>query len=637
MCGIAGVFNYGNVKPVDEGILRSMCHVIAHRGPDGEGLFVDPEVRVGLGHRRLSIIDLEGGAQPMSNADESVWIVFNGEIYNYPELKEELQGKGYKFRTRSDTEVIIHMYSAYGEAAFDRLNGIFSFALYDKNKKSLILARDHYGVKPLYYWNENGKLLFSSEIKAILQDPDVARRLDIQAFDAYMTFRYSPSPQTLFQGIKKLYPGYCLKFSAHEQTLRSYRRPPQKINDKISEKDAVAEYRRLLENAVSRQLLSDVPVGLLLSGGVDSAVLGFLMQKHYTGKIKTFTIGFEGAGDYNELADAKATADLLGSEHYEMMLSKDEYMNYFFQSFTTTEEPIAQTTIPALYYVTKLASQHLKVVLAGQGADEPMAGYPRYLGARFLSQYAALFRLLPMDWIAGFFPLNEKINRAAFVSRASSEMDRFLSIYTIFTPEEKKQLYKKDLREQTSGLFLCERLNQLYAESSGLKDPLSKILYMDTRMSLSDNLLNFNDKVTMANSIEMRVPFLDTELVDFLETLPSSMKLKGTQRKYIHKKAVEAWLPKEIIYRKKRGFNTPMEEWLQADLGNQVRELVNEPDSACREYFNVDFINQMIERHQRREANYQQHIFLLLSFELWHRSFFKGAGKPAEQGAAFKM
>ncbi len=612
-----------------------MCGVISHRGPDGEGFYIDPAAGIGLGHRRLSIIDLEGGSQPMSNADESVWIVYNGEIYNYPELKKELEAKGYKFRTRSDTEVIIHMYSAYGEAAFDRLNGIFAFAIYDKNKRNLILARDHYGVKPLYYWNENGKLLFASEIKAILQAPDVARQLDLSAFDTYMTFRYSPSPQTLFQGIRKLYPGSYLKFSPEGQTLHSYRRAPQEINHKITEEEAVIEYRRLLENAVSRQLLSDVPVGLLLSGGVDSAVLGFLMQKHYKGKIKTFTIGFEGAGDYNELADAKATSKFIGSEHYEVMLSKEEYMKFFFQSFFTTEEPIAQTTIPALYYVTRLASQHLKVVLAGQGADEPMAGYPRYLGARFLSQYAVLFRNLPMEQIARFFPTNEKINRAAFVSQASSELDRFLAIYTIFTPAEKEQLYNSDLK-QASGRFSCARLNELYAESADLKDPLSKILYIDTRMSLPDNLLNFNDKVTMVNSIEMRVPFLDTELVDFLETLPSSMKLKGTQRKYIHKRAVEAWLPKEIIYRKKRGFNTPMEEWLQSDLGNQVRELVNEPDSACREYFNVEFINEMIEKHQRRAANYQQHIFLLLSFELWHRSFFKNAAMPDACGAAVK-
>lgn len=636
MCGIAGVFNYGNVKPVDEQSLLAMCGVIAHRGPDGEGTYIDPAARVGLGHRRLSIIDLEGGAQPMSNADGSVWIVYNGEIYNYPELKKELEGKGYKFRTRSDTEVIIHMYSAYGEDAFDRLNGIFAFALYDRSKQSLILCRDHYGVKPLYYWNESGKLLFSSEIKAILQDPDVARRLDMQAFDTYMTFRYSPSPQTLFQGIRKLYPGAYMKFSAREQKLCSYRRPVPAINLRISEEDAVLEYRRLLENAVSRQLLSDVPVGLLLSGGVDSAVLGFLMQKHYRGKIKTFTIGFEGAGDYNELADAKKTSDFIGSEHYEMMLSKDEYMDFFFRSFSTTEEPIAQTTIPALYYVTKLAAEHLKVVLAGQGADEPMAGYPRYLGAQFMSKYASFFRMLPMDAISRLFPLKEKIKRAAFVSRASSELDRFLAIYSIFTPAEKEQLYKPEIKEHFSWRLSNSRLNELYAESGSLKDPLSKMLYIDTRMSLSDNLLNFNDKVTMANSIEMRVPFLDTELVDFLETLPAKMKLKGTQRKYIHKKAVEAWLPKEIIYRKKRGFNTPMEEWLQKDLGNQVRELVNEQDSACRKYFNTGFIDQIIEKHQNRKANYQQHIFLLLSFELWHRSFFENAAKSSARGMAAK-
>jgi asparagine synthase (glutamine-hydrolysing) len=586
-------------------------------------MYFDREGGVGFGHRRLSIIDLTTGHQPMSNLAENIWMVYNGEIYNFLDLKRGLQQKGYSFRTTSDTEVIIAMYQEYGESAFEQLNGIFALALFDKRKQCVILARDHFGVKPLYYAIVGNSLLFGSEIKAILQDSSVRRELDEEAFNSFLTFRYNPSPQTLFKGIHKLKPGHYLRVGGDgDVEVRSYWKYSPKTNKAISEADAVSEYQHLLDNAVRRQMIGDVPVGLLLSGGMDSAVIGRLMSGFSQERIKTFTVGFEGQGDYNELDDARSSAGLIGSEHYDLTLSRSEYLDFFLQSFQHTEEPIAETTIPALYFVSRLASQHVKVVLAGQGADEPLAGYHRYIGEKYLNRFARVSSLLPLSVLAGFLPRNERLKRAAFASQFKSEPERFLAIYTLFTPEMKRHLL--DGRAGIpKGNADRQIISSLYDHTSGLHDSLSRILYMDVRLSLADNLLLFGDKMTMANSLEMRVPFLDLELVKFLETLPSHFKLKGSTGKYIHKRASKRWLPDTVIQRKKRGFATPMDEWLQSDLAGFVKRVLNEHDSACRGYFNISYINNMIDEHQRRRQNYQRHIFALLSFELWHKTFFE--------------
>ena len=623
MCGIAGKFNYLSHEPIDPVLLSRMSSCLHHRGPDDEGIFTDSMNGVGLVHRRLSIIDLSTGHQPMSNPDEDIWIVFNGEIYNFLDLKEQLLEKGYLFRTVSDTEVIIQMYMEYGESAFEQLNGIFALAIYDKRKHRVILARDHFGVKPLYYSTEHNCLRFGSEIKAILQDSSFKRELDEDAFNSFLTFRYNPSPQTLFRGIHKLKPGHYLTVDVDgKASLRPYWEYSPITNTAISEGEAVSEYQRLLENAVQRQMISDVPVGLLLSGGIDSAVIGRLMNSFSHGKIKTFTVGFEGQGDHNELEDARVSAKLMDSEHFDLILSKQEYLDFFFDSFQYTEEPIAETTIPALYYVSRVASQHVKVVLAGQGADEPLAGYHRYIGERYLNRLAVVCAFLPMSTLAGILPRNERIKRAAFAAQFRSEPDRFLAIYTLFTPKMKNQLLNPLWHLKTTSTDQ-EIVHSLYDHTTGLRDSLSRLLYMDVRLSLSDNLLLFGDKMTMANSLEMRVPFLDVDLIKFLETLPSAFKLHGSTGKYIHKKALSRWLPDSVIMRKKRGFATPMDEWLQSDLAGVVRRVLNESDSVSREYFNMSFVNSMLEDHQRRRHNYQRQIFALLSFELWHKSFFQ--------------
>jgi len=622
MCGITGLFNFITDLPVSYDLLKNMTNALSHRGPDDEGIYIDPGHTIGLGHRRLSIIDIKTGHQPMSNAEGTIWIVFNGEIYNFLELRKYVRNLGYECRTNSDTEVIIHLFDAFGTEAFSRLNGIFALAIYDKAKHQLILARDCFGIKPLYYYSDNTALRFGSEIKALFQDPAIARQMDFEALNTFFTLRFNPSPQTLFKEIKKLEPGhYLVVDGCGASKSKPYTACVAKTDIKISEIEATEKYQYLLEQAVKRQMISDVPLGLFLSGGIDSAVIGSLMKKNSHNNLKTFTIGFEGAGDFNELDDARATARHIGSEHFDLILERKSYLNFFLRSFFYTEEPISETTIPALYYVSKLASEHVKVVLAGQGADEPLAGYKRYVGEHYLNKYASLLRALPLDLIMKLIPRNERLKRAAFAAQYKEEVTRFLAIYTIFTPEMKAGLFNDDTKRQISDSN-SELIERIYCRTSKLNDSLSRLLFIDTRLHLPDNLLLFGDKISMANSLEMRVPFLDIELVKFLESLPAHFKLKGTKQKILHKNAVKRWLPDEIIYRKKRGFQTPMDEWLQADLAEGARIIFNHKESVCRRYFNLEFVNRLLDLHKMRKENYQRQLFLLLSFELWHRNFF---------------
>ncbi len=625
MCGIAGIFNYKSQCPVDSRVLNQMVNCLVHRGPDEEGFYLDDRAGVGLGHRRLSIIDLETGQQPMSNSRNDIWIVFNGEIYNYKELKKTLENNGHHFRTTSDTEVIIELYEAKGERAFENLNGIFAFAIYDKRNRHVVIARDHFGVKPLYYAFFDGKLIFGSEIKTILLEQSFQREIDYEGLNSFLTFRYNPSPQTLFKHVKKLLPGHYLKVSCEGKTeLKSYWNYIPKTDGSVTEKEAEEEYVRLLECAVRRQLVSDVPVGLFLSGGVDSAMIGYLMQKNSRDRVKSFTVGFPGNGEYNELQDAARTAELINSDHFDLTISQKEYLRFLPESFYFTEEPIAEPITPALYYVAKLAGKHLKVVLSGQGADELFAGYHRYIGNCYISRYSRFFRKSPIRTFASLLPRNERFKRAAYVSQFSNELQRYLAIYSIFTPDLKERLLRKDKRRFSEGVDE-ELVKKLYQKTFLLRDTLSRMLFIDARMSLSDDLLLFNDKMTMANSLEMRVPFLDVDLVKFVESLPGRFKLKRTVGKYIHKKTAERWIPKEIVRRRKRGFATPIDKWLQSDLAETAQKVLVRKDSAARLYFDVDFIEMMIEKHRKRRENFRRHIFALLSFELWHKNFFERA------------
>lgn len=615
MCGIAGSINC-----VTE---EKNLSLIAHRGPDHQAL-VELQVggsRVYMGHTRLSILDLsEAGNQPMFSDCGNYCIIFNGEVYNHQELRQKLSG--IQFKGHSDTETILYYLRQFGISSVKEFNGIFAFAFLDMRNEKMFLVRDHFGVKPLYYYTRNNQLVFGSELKMILCNEAYAKSIDVDALNSFLTLRYNPSPQTLFKGIYKLEPAHYVEFSFNGKAgVHNYWSTIPAANNTISEPDAIEEYKFLLERAVKRQLLSDVPVGLLLSGGVDSAVLGHLMAKNNGQAINTFTIGFKGDGDFNELADAKETAQLLHSNHYELLIEEKEYFDVFYRSFYHTEEPIAEPTIPALYYVSRLASQHLKVVLSGQGADEPMAGYKRYRGEKFLTDYRRLFAMVPHGLVSKLFPGNGALDRALYASKFSNELDRFIAIYTLFTPELKKELYNKELSHLVTKdqRFLFSRN---YEKTSSLPDSLSKLLYLDARAMLPDDLLLFNDKIAMANSLENRVPYLDVDLVNFIESLPLHLKLRGKTGKYIHKKAAASWLPSSIINRKKRGFLTPIDEWLKGDISGMLNDLIDSPRSLSNEYFNKGQVKQMLEMHRRKKKDYQRQLFIILSLELWYKHFY---------------
>lgn len=621
MCGICGVLDRGGGQVSGE-LVEAMSSALAHRGPDGSGSYVQGEI--GLGHRRLSIIDLEGGAQPVTNEDGTLQLIFNGEIYNYIELREELLEQGHIFKTQSDTEVIVHAYEQWGLDCVKRFNGIFAFALWDGKRKRLFLARDHLGVKPLYYTQAGKRLLFASEIKSLLRDPGCPAEVDLRALGMLFTLRYVPSPDTLFKGIRKLPPAHLMVADARGvQVKRFWDAKPSMIAG--GEAELVETYRDLVEDAVRLQMRSDVPVGLFLSSGIDSGALLALMSAGSSRPVHTFTIGFEDGERTNETNDARVLAKRFGADHSEMMVSARDYREYYERYLWDIEEPVGNETAAAFYFVSLLARRKVKVTLSGQGADEPWAGYGRHLGAK-LSQY---YSRLPEAVTGGVVrPLVERFARSETLRRGAASLaerdtlSRFVKIYSFYSAEMKERLFQPWVREHisTNGAEARQAIEWLYRDVENL-DPLTQMLYMDTRSNLPDDLLMVGDKTSMANSVEARVPFLDYRLVEFVESLPPGLRLRGLNAKYLHKKAIEKWLPKALVHRKKKGFSNPVDRWLQRSLGEYVHEALLSGSSAARRYFDQAYIRQMLAEHEAGRLNRMRHIYLLVSFELWHRRF----------------
>lgn len=615
MCGIAGSVN------ID--ITSEILDLIAHRGPDYQAL-VEKEIdgnRLFLGHTRLSILDLSAaGNQPMFTDCGNYAIVFNGEIYNHLDLRKKLSG--IDFSGHSDTETILYYISRYGIESVNDFNGIFAFGFFDLLQNKIYLVRDHFGVKPLYYHIKGDSFIFSSELKVLLK-AGVSKEIDLIAMDTLLTLRYNPAPQTIFKNISKLNAASYLvyDFKDHKYEKKSYNKTKYHINNSITENEAIEEYSLLLENAVKKQLLSDVPLGLFLSGGLDSALIGKIMTKYLSYPVKTFTVGFKGDGNFNELRDAEITSDLLGSTHFSEFLTQEQYLDYFRQSFFYTEEPIAEPTIPALFHLSKMASREVKVALSGQGADEPMAGYKRYYGEALMSKYLSVLKFIPNKLAGLFFQANEAYQRGIYSSQFSDESERFQAIYTIFTDELKSAIYKNS-KIKIASKYKFPFIDEHYEHVRGRSDSLNRMLYIDTRTMLPDNLLLFNDKMTMAHSVENRVPFLDKDLVAFLETLPSNFKLNGKVHKYIEKRAAEKWLPAALINRKKRGFETPVSEWFKKDLYNELVDLVRRQDSFSSIYFNRNFLLKMLKLHRDGKRNYGKQIYIIYSLELWHQHFY---------------
>src|SRR3989454_542389 len=559
MCGISGIYRFDG-GPIDRELLGRMTSVIQHRGPDGAGSYVADGI--GLGHRRLSIIDLAGGSQPMTNEDQSLHLIFNGEIYNFVELRDELVQQGHVFKTRSDTEVIVHGYEEWGLECVNRFNGMFAFALWDSKRKRLFLARDHLGVKPLYYVDLSDRFLFASEIKALLLDPGCPKDVDLKALGELFTLRYVPSPDTLFHRIKKLPPAHLMVVGPEGCEISRYWNWTPQIRADVDEASLVETYQWLVEDAVRPQMRSDVPVGLFLSSGIDSGTLLAIMTKYAGKPVHTFTIGFEQGESENETDDARALARRFGADHAEMIVSPEDYQKYYDRYLCDLEEPVGNETAAAFYFVSRLASQKVKVALTGQGADEPWAGYHRHIGVKLSGIYSHLPSFLTRGLLARIpdrFTRNEGMKRGFASLHERDVLTRLVKVYSFYSESMKEKLFQPWVRQHISpnGHEAKQALRRLQADVEGL-DPLTQMLYIDTRASLPDDLLMVADKTSMANSLEARVPFLDHRLVEFIETLPPTLKLRHFQGKYLHKKAVEKWLPRKVVCRKKKGFANPV-------------------------------------------------------------------------------
>lgn len=630
MCGIAGIVDIK--KDIEPDEIKKMTDTIAHRGPDAEGfLFVgnqnlkvcnyfDPprfNCNYVFGHRRLSIIDLDGGVQPMCNEDETVWITFNGEIYNYPTISEKLKTLGHKFKSHhSDTEVIIHAYEEWGVEGFDFLNGIFAFGILDFRKKKLILARDHFGIKPLYYYVNDGRIIFSSEIKAILACDRLPRKIDLCALNHYLSFRYVPSPQTTFQNISKIESGSYMECDLDDDRaprIGNYATEKTVIDYNKSLTQWVEEYQAHFEQAVKRQLISDVEVGALLSGGIDSSAVCAIAAHSLGYPIRTYTVGFKDFPEGNEIDEASEFARYIGTRHKNVVIDEQDFASVLDEVAWFMDEPTATSSTIPLYFLTKVIKKDLKVVLTGQGADEPLAGYERYCGERL---YKLGFRYLGgLKPIIDILPRQEKLKRAFRSFCHNDTYNRFLNVYYLFNPEQKTRLLKESLPQETS--WLHSKLFHRYDAN----DDLGRMLYIDTRSWLPDDLLIYGDKATMINSIEARVPILDKDLVYFIESIPSKFKLSARLKgKFIHKKACEKWLPPFVIKRKKKGFATPIDKWFRNKLVGYVREQLLGGEIS-RNLFYISFIEEMIRQHISGKENFQRHLFALLMLERWARIF----------------
>ncbi len=632
MCGIAGKFNLRSNTSVRPETIARMCAVIRHRGPDDEGIYVDG--CFGMGMRRLSIIDLATGRQPIRNEDGSVWTVCNGEIYNFLELRTLLQGKGHQFYTNTDTEVIVHLYEEYGEDFVNYLTGMFAIALWDKDKKKLVLARDRLGIKPLYYRVDSDRVLFGSEIKAILQD-DVEREIDLQALHDYLSFNYIPGPRTIFRHISKLPPGHRMTCSDGSVAITPYWEIPYPAlsgeEPKRSEESYCAELQDLLQDVVKQHLISDVPLGVFLSGGVDSSALVALMSEVSSQPVKTFSIGFE-EQSYNELDYARMVAQKFNTDHHELVVKPNvtdllpELVRYF-------DEPFADSSAIPMYYVAKLAREHVTVALSGEGADEIFAGYETYAAYKLAKIYQrlppvlastlipALIRQLPVSRQKVSFDYKAK----RFVQGAlRSPAEGHYWWKVIFSEEAKRALY-------TSGIDGLEDPQTLYQhtyEQCAANDVLTKLQHIDAKIYLPDDILVKADRMSMATSLEARVPFLDHRVVEFAASLPVQLKMRGFKKKYILKRTMADHLPPAILKSKKRGFNVPIPVWLCGELRDLVHDVLHPRRLRDTGFFNPTVVSQCIRDHEAGRADYSRNIWGLMIFMLWHEQYIGSSLAP---------
>ena len=632
MCGICGKLTFDHEARVSPALIKSMADTISHRGPDDDGYFVSGQV--GLGFRRLSIIDLSGGHQPLSNEDGSIHIVFNGEIYNYQELRQYLLGRGHVFKTQTDTETIVHLYEELGEACVEKLRGMFAFAIWDERNKSLFLARDRVGIKPLYYAQLRNSIVFASEIKAILADPEVKAEVQTAMIDRFLTFDYLPGEETLFKNIYKLAPGHSLTFRAG----KSYKRQYWDLHFEPSPttfRQAKSRLLHLLEESVALHMISDVPVGFLLSGGVDSTAMLALAAGKTSHPISSYTIGFSDPQMTDERPYARLAAQKYGSEHHETTINADQFAEFLPKYIWHMEEPVCEPPAVALYYISKLAKEFVKVLISGEGGDEAFAGYSNYRTRLWLERLNGLptpMRQLfsaSLSVLARFASPDSPARSNQFLrSRLEDSYYSRTSNPSRFFNRQWQQFYSSDFA-QSVDKKLSSHAATKYLRNGHRAGPLGKMLYVDTKTWLPDDLLIKADKMTMANSIELRVPLLDHKILEFAASLPQNFKVRGFTTKYIAKKALRGHVPREILNRKKAGFPVPYEKWLRHDLKDWVHGLLLDSKTMARGYFKKSAVERMLSDDSSTES-YSKEIFDLAVLELWHREFLE-KGKPAAQ------
>lgn len=621
MCGICGIVTR-EPNQIESADLHRMCYTLTHRGPDDEGYYIDSDA--GLAMRRLSIIDLVTGQQPVSNEDGSIWLIFNGEIYNYRQLRTDLLKKGHIFTTESDSEVIIHAYEAYGDHFLEHLNGMFAFAIWDRSRCRLLLARDRLGIKPLYYWATDEQIIFGSELKALLAHPTVPRQIDPIALDHFLTLEYIPSPRTIFQDIAKLAPATYLVWEKGRSHTFTYWHIPTNLPIPISKDDCAERLNELIDDAVRLQLVSDVPLGAFLSGGIDSSTIVAAMSQAATKQIRTFSIGFADT-TYNELPYARAVAVHFGTHHEEAILQPD-IADLAEKLIGHLDEPIADFSILPTYLVSQLAREHVTVALSGDGGDELFGGYDSYVAqsaARFYNYLPTglrqrvlpplLDRLPPQPAKKGF------INKAKrFVEGGSLPPALQHTRWMFFLNEaDKNQLYQPALRERVNGHSASLLLSHFQQAAS--RESLAQQQYVDVKTYLADNILTKVDRMSMAVSLEARVPLLDHRIVEFALNLPSHLKLYRGRTKVILRQAMSGRLPPTVLNKPKQGFSIPLKHWLRSSLRPMMTDLLAPDCIRQRNYFYPQTIQRWVTEHLNGQVNHSHRLWALMLFELWQQ------------------
>jgi asparagine synthase (glutamine-hydrolysing) len=623
MCGIAGIFNFDRNTHIDMEMLTRMGVSLAHRGPDDEGIFVDSEEPIGFAHRRLSIIDLGGGRQPMSNEQEDVWIVFNGEIYNFPELKTQLCSLGHIFRTKSDTEVIIHGYEQWGLDCLSHLNGMFALAIWDSGKKRLMLARDHAGIKPLYYILNKETLLFGSEIRALLATGKIKPSVDIIGMDLFLRYQYTPSPHTIFEGVKKLAAGSRLVVENGQATVeRWWNFCPQPLDPSPSDKKAKEEVLCLYEGAVKRHLLSDVPIGLLLSGGLDSTLLLALMNR-LGNDWPTFTVGYGSSFEDDELRDAAVTAERFGTHHAQVEIDRNRFEEALPKIIGILEEPIASPSVVPMYYLCQRARQDVRTVLMGQGPDELFCGYKRHLGVK----YGSYWRGVPgplrkiLTSCLGAIPRNEMIKRGLFSLAIEERIERYEQVFSMLPSSLIDGLFHSDILPNDTQ----QRVLSVWREAEPFirqTDELGGFSFMEMRYFLPDELLMYGDKISMAHGLEVRVPYLDQSIVKYVLCLPSDYKLHLFTRKWLHRRICKDFLRKHFIGKKKRNFaGGIVDRWFRDTMSGLFTDVFNDDNSQIFQYLEPLKVRKLVKHHLSGRSDYHKLLYSLVVLEEWLRKY----------------